>query len=186
MATLTGLTVLVALLGCALSAMPISDINRCQYTGADGHMYDLSPLRMNGSHYFSAPAYEIDSYNIYSPNGSEADPLMYQYYLNVCDNVTKGPDACKETAPILRINPDKTCTALGNMNAAIFDANPGADGVYLSYYHGDPSGGSRVFHYQSSVFFVCDNSTEMTGPTFEHQSNCFHSHFRILTKHACK
>ncbi|XP_035693126.1 uncharacterized protein LOC118427436 [Branchiostoma floridae] len=185
MAPLTRLTVLAALLGCAMSTMPISDITRCQYTGMDGHMYDLSPLR-NGNYMFSADAYEIDSYNIYSPKGSAADPLTYKYYLNVCANVSHAPSACKKTAPILRVNPDGTCTALGNINAAIFDASPGADGVYLSYYHGDPSGGSRVFHYQSSVFFVCDNSTDITGPTFEHQSSCYHSHFRVLTKHACK
>ncbi|CAH1244455.1 Hypp7317 [Branchiostoma lanceolatum] len=212
-------------------------------------MYDLSPLRINGHYLYQYPAYDIDNYNILSPNGSGADPVYYHYYLNVCDNVIKAPDLCKESAPILRvraqlsedrppysatnrpqqgtrlnqplsasraeltahrkvsyaantlgmhmgftgvneegrsINPDTTCTALGSLNAAIFDANPGADGVYLSYYHGDPSRGSRVYHHQSSIFFVCDNSQEGTVPTFEHQSNCFHSHFRVRTKHACK
>ncbi|CAH1244457.1 Hypp7318 [Branchiostoma lanceolatum] len=180
--------VCVSLVAGVCSVVPVSDIENCRYTGADGNVYDLSPLiAKNGAYVFDTRSYNINGYNILSPEEARLTELKYTYHLQICRNVTNPPDGCKGSSPIFRVDIGLHCASLGSIDAAIFEINPlpRNDGVHLLYYHGDLAGGSRLQRYHSSIYFVCNNRTEI-GPLFEHQTDFYQSHFVFQTIHACR
>ncbi|XP_078614719.1 uncharacterized protein LOC144883871 isoform X1 [Branchiostoma floridae x Branchiostoma japonicum] len=180
--------VCVSLVAGVSSVVPVSDIENCRYTGADGNVYDLSPLiAKNGAYVFDTRSYNINGYNILSPEESGLTESKYTYHLQICRNVTNPPQGCKGSSPIFRVDIGLHCASLGNIDAAIFEINPlpRNDGVHLLYYHGDLVDGSRLQRYHSSIYFVCNNRTEI-GPLFEHQTDFYQSHFVFQTIHACR
>ena len=58
-----------------------------------------------------------------------------------------------------------------------------AAGAHLNLYYGDTV--SHIMRFKGKIYFVCDMTTEMNGPVFEHLKDNYDGHFHIFTKYAC-
>ena len=56
-------------------------------------------------------------------------------------------------------------------------------GVYIDYYNGDMI--DHITRYEARVYFVCDKSTTINGPVFEHLKDDYKAHFHVFTKYVC-
>jgi len=155
------------------------NLDTCTFT-YQGKTYDLSPLiANNGSWVFEQTMYQIDGTNIFDANSPET--INYTFQVQVCQNVQPLFLNCKTPSPVNVIDKSGNCTALGDINAATFDINPYADGVYLTYYHGDAV--NHMQHHEARIYFVCATSP---SPIFvEHLKTFYQWHFMFKTPLAC-
>jgi hypothetical protein len=94
----------------------------CSYTSTTGS-YNLSPA--------------ISSTGAYISTGN-LNGTAVTFYVQVCQNVSPIPAACKavEPSPVYAVTSSGTCLSLGSITAAAWDMNPSGNGVRLTMYHG--------------------------------------------------
>ena len=94
---------------------------------------------------------------------------------------------------MIPVKNQSVCYSYGQYNVYSVDEAPYKDGMFLSYYHGTMV--DHIYFMSTNIYIICDNSTEMTIPFFEHSRTCTdpdddmalgpQGHFRIYTKYAC-
>ena len=122
--------------------------------------------------------------------------VSYIFELQLCDQVKTAHSACTYPNSGINMIPVKNqdlCYSYGQYNVYSADEAPYKDGLFLSYYHGTMV--DHIYFMASNIYIVCDNSTNMSIPFFEHSRTCTDTdddmalgpqgHFKIFTKYAC-
>ena len=117
--------------------------------------------------------------------------------MQLCESVeTAYPSSCIYPNSGINMIPTQNtsiCYSYGQSTVYSADITPGKDGIFLSYYHGSMV--NDIYFMSSNIYIICDNTTFMSIPSFEHSRNCMDTddqmalgpqgHFKIFTKYVC-
>mmetsp|Transcript_20449 Transcript_20449/g.18058 ORF Transcript_20449/g.18058 Transcript_20449/m.18058 type:complete len:174 (+) Transcript_20449:47-568(+) len=156
--------------------------NSCIFN-LNGKVYDLhSLIASNGSYTWQ----QVD----------EQTNASYIFELQLCDQVKSAYPACNYPMSAINMIPannKSACYSYGQYNVYSADEAPYKDGMFLSYYHGSMV--DNIYFMSTNIYIICDNSTTMSIPNFEHSRTCTdqddkmalgpQGHFKIFTKFAC-
>eukprot|EP01129_Flabellula_baltica_P000673 TRINITY_DN10641_c0_g1_i1.p1 TRINITY_DN10641_c0_g1~~TRINITY_DN10641_c0_g1_i1.p1 ORF type:complete len:197 (+),score=36.52 TRINITY_DN10641_c0_g1_i1:54-644(+) len=160
------------------------NISTCTFT-FNGKTVDLSPLRISGGYKWQQNVFAQESaditWNILQ--GHQYDPVPMYFEAQVCGNVNSQYDACKTPSPMNAISGDKkTCTYLGDINAASIDLVPYNDGFMITYYHGQYV--NNIKSITSRIYMICDK-TGNKQMFLEHEKSFHQWHFRLDNTYVC-
>ncbi|XP_066452075.1 cation-independent mannose-6-phosphate receptor [Eleutherodactylus coqui] len=126
-----------------------------------GFYFDLSPLTNKNENY----KIETDTYD---------------FYINVCSNVTQQPcqpnsGACQLT----KMKNENWNLGIGNSKLSYYDGM-----IQLSYTGGTPYNDEKKTPRSSLITFLCDRSAEIGQPEYQKEDNYTYN-FKWYTKYAC-
>ncbi|XP_075059666.1 cation-independent mannose-6-phosphate receptor [Mixophyes fleayi] len=126
-----------------------------------GFYFDLSPLTKKSG-----------SYNVVTD--------MYEFYINVCGNVTQ--DLCETNSGACQVTKTKSDhwnIGLGNSKLSYYDGM-----LQLSYTDGTPYNDEKKTPRSSLITFLCDRNIDVGQPEYQKEDNYTYN-FKWHTKYAC-
>jgi len=163
------------------SVQPPENIwHACKFGAKKGGIFDLRALSKNEkllrAHWQWGGDVDVNEYD-----WVHQDTTQYNvtYYINVCADVLKVPDACKalmktDPAPAYQVTATGQCHALGTLKSfqwKPYDTNHPEKGMILFYQNGDPCG---KFSTRRSIkfLFTCSKHYDHTsGPLAVYQKD---------------
>ncbi|XP_069811536.1 cation-independent mannose-6-phosphate receptor [Dendropsophus ebraccatus] len=126
-----------------------------------GFYFDLSPLINNSR------SYEIDTDS-------------YNFYINVCGNVTSQPcDPSSGACQVAKTNKQNWNLGVGNSKLSYYDGM-----IQLSYTGGTPYNDANKTPRSALITFLCNRSVDVGQPEYQKEDNYTYN-FKWYTKHAC-
>ncbi|XP_075719002.1 cation-independent mannose-6-phosphate receptor [Rhinoderma darwinii] len=126
-----------------------------------GFYFDLSPLTK-----------KTESYNIVTDT--------YDFYINVCGNVTKQPcEADSGACQVTKTNKENWNLGVGNSRLSYYDGM-----IQLSYTDGTTYNDGKKTPRSSLITFLCDRSVDIGQPEYQKEDNYTYN-FKWYTKYAC-
>ncbi|XP_063773902.1 cation-independent mannose-6-phosphate receptor [Pseudophryne corroboree] len=126
-----------------------------------GFYFDLSPLtKKNGSYSFATDTYD--------------------FYINVCGNVTQEP--CEANSGACQVTKKKDNywnMGLGNSKLSYYDGM-----IQLRYMEGTPYNDDKKTARSSLITFLCDREIDVGQPEYQKEDNYTYN-FKWYTKYAC-
>ncbi|XP_044144786.1 cation-independent mannose-6-phosphate receptor isoform X2 [Bufo gargarizans] len=126
-----------------------------------GFYFDLSPLTSKS-----------ENYNITTDT--------YNFYINVCSNVTQQPcEPNSGACQVAKEGSDKWNLGVGNSKLSYYDGM-----IQLGYTGGSPYNDEKKTPRSSLITFLCDRSVDIGQPEYQKEDNYTYN-FKWYTKYAC-